>query len=81
MDIQMHNMDGYETTHHLRQWEKDNGLPSVPVIAMTAHGLVKDREKCLEAGMQDYLSKPINITEMEKILARYITSPIMQARA
>ncbi|MES2208129.1 MAG: response regulator [Pseudomonadota bacterium] len=77
MDIQMHAMDGYETTYQLRQWEKENNLSPIPIIAMTAHILTGDREKCLEAGMQDYLSKPINITDMENTLSRYI--PVVPA--
>lgn len=72
MDIQMHDMDGYEATRRLRQWEKENSRQPVPVIAVTAHVLTSDREKCLAAGMDDYLSKPINSFDLEKILAKYI---------
>ena len=71
MDIQMHAMDGYEATRSLRQWEKEHNKPRIPVIAMTAHSLSGDREKCLASGMDDYLSKPINAYELEKALLRF----------
>jgi PAS domain S-box-containing protein len=59
MDVQMHGMDGYETTRRLRALEKEKGMRHF-VIGVTAHALAGDRDKCLEAGMDDYMSKPIN---------------------
>lgn len=56
MDIEMPEMDGYETTHHIRQVLKMD----IPIIALTAHALQGEREKCMEAGMNGYISKPIN---------------------
>lgn len=60
MDLQMPVMDGLEATAHIRAYESKNGLKPTPVLAMTAHALKGDADICLEAGMDDYISKPIN---------------------
>lgn len=67
MDCQMPEMDGYTATEKIRHIETSENLNHVPVIAMTAHALKGDKEKCLKAGMDDYISKPINITELEHV--------------
>ena len=59
MDVQMHGMDGFEATRQIREWEKNSGKPRCPIIGLTAHALAGDREKCLTAGMDDYMTKPI----------------------
>lgn len=59
MDIQMPEMDGFTATKHIRQIEEEQGLERTPIIGMTAHALVKDKDKCIEAGMDAYLPKPI----------------------
>ncbi len=69
MDVQMPVMDGYETTVKIR----NNPLyKDLPVIAMTAHAMAGDRERCLESGMDDYVTKPINPSEVLETLARWI---------
>jgi len=65
-------MDGYETTRIIRNDPARCGTPEVPIVAMTAHAMVGDREKCISAGMDDYISKPINTSELEKMLAKYL---------
>ena len=74
MDCQMPVMDGYEATRRLRD-EAEGALdPAVPVIAMTAHAMNGDRERCLAAGMDDYMSKPVSLDAMRDVLARWVGS-------
>ena len=70
MDVQMPEMDGFQATAAIRELEKASGN-HLPVIAMTAHAMVGDRERCLAAGMDDYLTKPIRLEELNNLLARY----------
>ena len=65
MDVQMPEMDGFTATSQIRRMEQEKGLPRTPVIGMTAHALVGDKEKCIEAGMDAYLSKPIIDAELK----------------
>ncbi|MBF0421830.1 MAG: response regulator [Magnetococcales bacterium] len=69
MDLQMPEMDGYTATSHIR---KDHDIENIPIIAMTAHALVGDREKCLAVGMNGYISKPIERKQLYDILLRWI---------
>ena len=64
MDIQMPVMDGFEATGKIREAEKHTGRHPIPIIALTAHAMNGDRDKCLSAGMNGYLTKPINAQEL-----------------
>ena len=64
MDCQMPEMDGYETTRAIRGNNSSVRNPSITIVAMTANTMKGDREKCLEAGMNDYVAKPINVRSL-----------------
>lgn len=72
MDCQMPIMDGYEAVRNLRGWEFAQQIPRLPVIALTAHAAAGEREKCLEAGMDDFMSKPIVRADLAKLLAHWL---------
>jgi len=71
MDVQMPELDGYEATRQIRDWEMGRNR-HMPIIAMTAHAMKGDREKCLEAGMDDYVTKPIESRIVYNVLERWI---------
>ncbi|HEV2614358.1 MAG TPA: response regulator [Gammaproteobacteria bacterium] len=74
MDCQMPEMDGYDASREIRRRHKKN----IPIIAMTAHTLTGDREKCLEAGMDDYLAKPIDRKELSRALTQWLPEKSQQ---
>jgi signal transduction histidine kinase/DNA-binding response OmpR family regulator/HPt (histidine-containing phosphotransfer) domain-containing protein len=73
MDVHMPEMDGLEATRRIRGWERGSGRTArVPIVALTANAMSGDRDACLAAGMDDYLSKPITREALAGVLARYI---------
>lgn len=73
MDVQMPEMDGLTATRVIRHLETQTGR-HLPIIAMTAHAMKGDRERCLEAGMDEYLSKPINVRELHQTIHQVLSS-------
>jgi signal transduction histidine kinase/CheY-like chemotaxis protein len=75
MDCHMPNLDGWETTRRLRTWSADPSelrrrTARTPVVALTAAALPEERQRCLDAGMDDFLSKPVRLSELERLLRR-----------
>ncbi len=76
MDVQMPVMDGFAATAAIRPREKATG-GHVPIVALTAHAMTGDRERCLAAGMDAYVSKPLQVEELLKVIAGLVaTSPL-----
>jgi CheY-like chemotaxis protein len=71
MDLQMPEMDGFEATTAIREQERESGN-RVPIVALTAHAMKGDREKCLAGGMDGYLTKPIRPAELDDVLDSYV---------
>ena len=74
MDIQMPQLGGYDATAAIREMEKHTG-ERTPIIALTAHAMIGDRERCLEAGMDDYLAKPIRAQELFGKIEKWVSLP------
>jgi two-component system sensor histidine kinase/response regulator len=75
MDVQMPEMGGFEATAKIRERERPGGA-RIPIIAMTAHAMAGDRERCLEAGMDDYISKPIRAGALIELIEKYRLQPV-----
>jgi CheY-like chemotaxis protein len=78
MDCQMPNLDGFEATRLIRDDERRTGRHT-PIIAMTANAFKEDREACIAAGMDDYLSKPLRMETLRGVLERWCSVPTESA--
>jgi len=74
MDVQMPEMDGFDATRSIRKFEKDKDFHT-PIVAMTAHAMKGDREKCLAAGMDYYITKPVNPNELYNTIEKFAHIP------
>ena len=77
MDIHMPEMDGLEATARIRAYE-DEAVRRIPIIAMTAYAMQEDRDKCLQAGMDYYVSKPVNPEELYYALAKVMEGSVQE---
>jgi CheY-like chemotaxis protein len=80
MDCQMPVMDGYQSTKAIRHLETENGDEPVPIIAVTANALAGDREKCIAAGMNDYLSKPYTMERLHNVLSKHLVGDTISSQ-
>ena len=78
MDIHMPVMDGYAATQEIRRLESENNAPRVPIIALTADAFEEDRQHCLAAGMDDFLSKPVAVNALKSAISRWVGSAVGQ---
>ena len=81
MDVQMPELDGFEATRRIRIWEATENRARTPIVALTAHALPADRDRCLAAGMDDYLVKPYSSRSLGAVIARWLapTGPVRAA--
>jgi CheY-like chemotaxis protein len=76
MDLQMPEMDGFEATASIRARERETGQPRVPIIALTAHAMQGDRQRCLDADMDGYVAKPIKPVELFEVIDRVMAAKV-----
>lgn len=81
MDCHMPEMDGYTATQTIRQWQAQRGQVHTPIIALTANALPNDRNKCLEAGMDDYISKPFKAMHLRRVIEQWTRTTALQFNA
>jgi len=78
MDVQMPKVDGFEATRQIRKMEEISGI-RIPIIAMTAHAMKGDKEKCLESGMDYYITKPVDSKELIELIQKIIKFRLISA--
>lgn len=71
MDLAMPVMDGFDTTKILRKMMKEKKIPTTPIIALTANNLDSDKKKSIEAGMSDFLAKPLSSENLKAVISKY----------
>ena len=81
MDLQMPEMDGLEATAAIRAQEREARAPRVPIVALTAHAMQGDRQRCMDAGMDGYVAKPIKPVELFEVIDRVMASAASSAVA
>jgi signal transduction histidine kinase/DNA-binding response OmpR family regulator len=80
MDVSMPVMDGYEAARSIREHERKHDLPRVPIVALTAHVLAGDKERCFQAGMDDFLGKPVETAKLRSVVAIWLEPAEVPAR-
>ena len=75
MDCEMPELDGYETTRQLRQFEQQHQLRPIGIVALTAHAMREQQQRCLSSGMNDYLAKPLTFDRLRQVLVRALRTP------
>jgi CheY-like chemotaxis protein len=81
MDLQMPEMDGFEATASIRTRERQGSAPRVPIVALTAHAMQGDRQRCMDADMDGYVAKPIKPVELFEVIDRVMASAASSAVA
>lgn len=72
MDVSMPVMNGMESTRAIRDYQLENGMPRCPIVALTANAMKGDRERCIESGMDDFLTKPVLLKDLSKMLEKWL---------
>jgi len=81
MDLRMPELSGYDAVPQIRQWELETGHPRRPIIALTADAFEDDRQRCLAVGMDDFLTKPLNVFALEAMLKKWLPDALGEAAA
>lgn len=72
MDCQMPVMSGFEATERIRAWEREQGLARLPIVALTAGAFEGDRDHCLRAGMDDFVTKPVDFVQLPEVIGKWL---------